>query len=41
LFRLYDASANAWMSGVIANWPAAKTLVRSEAGISVTASDGS
>ena len=41
LFLLYEASAKAWMSGVIANRPEAKTLTRSEFGISVTAGDGS
>jgi hypothetical protein len=41
LFLLYDASANAWMSGVIAYRPEAKRLMRSESGISVTAGDGS
>ena len=40
LFLLYDASAKAWISGVIAYLPEAKMLTRSEWGISVTAGDG-
>ncbi len=41
LFLLYDASTKARMSGVIAYLPEAKTLKRSDAGISVTDGDGS